>query len=85
MFDTKFESGSFSSFGNMTSQNLPLKNGESHRIQIFTPRKWILLLKKLVLMSRFVLFDPKFIPHVNFSNFQVEEIFSVSKFFRLFD
>ena len=31
-------------------------------------------------MSRIVLLDPKFDPHVNFSNFQAEEIFSFSKF-----
>ena len=33
----KFESGSFSSLGDMTSQNFPLKSGASHKIWIFTP------------------------------------------------
>ena len=31
-------------------------------------------------MSRIVLLDPKLTPHVNFNNFQAEEIFSFSKF-----
>ena len=30
--DAKFESDSFSSFGDMTSQNFPLKRGTSHKI-----------------------------------------------------
>ena len=38
MPDAKFESGGFSIFGDMTSQNFPLKKGTSHRIRIFTPR-----------------------------------------------
>ena len=37
--DEKFESDSFSSFGDMTSQNSPRKNGTSHEILLFTPRK----------------------------------------------
>ena len=37
MPDAKFESGSFSSFGDMTSQNFLLKRGTSHEIRIFTP------------------------------------------------
>ena len=41
MPDAKFESGIFSSFGDMTSQNFPLKRGTSHKIRIFTPGKWI--------------------------------------------
>ena len=50
---------------------LPLENGINFR-------KW-------VFMSRIVLLDPKLTlppppPHVNFSNFQAEEIFSFSKF-----
>ena len=39
--DAKFQSGSFSSFGDMASPNLPLKKGTNHRIRIFTPRKWV--------------------------------------------
>ena len=37
MLDAKFESGSFCSFGDMTSQNFPLKRGTSHKIRIFIP------------------------------------------------
>ena len=37
--DAKFESDSFSSFGDMTSQNFPLKKGTSHEIRLFTPGK----------------------------------------------
>ena len=36
MPDAKFEFGSFSSFGDVTSQNFPLKKGTSHQFQIFT-------------------------------------------------
>ena len=41
MSDAKFESGSFSSYGDMTSQKFPRKRGISHSIRIFTPGKWI--------------------------------------------
>ena len=40
MTDTKFESGSFPNFGDMTSQTFPLKKGTSHRIRTFIPEKW---------------------------------------------
>ena len=39
--DAKFESGSSSCFGDMTSQNFPWKKGTSHQIQLFTPGKWV--------------------------------------------
>ena len=39
--DAKFESGSSSSFGDMTSQNFPQKKGMSHKIRLFTPGKRI--------------------------------------------
>ena len=45
MPDAKFEPGSFSSFGDMTSQNFPLKKGTSHQIQLFIPGKWVKLKK----------------------------------------
>ena len=35
----KFESGSSSSFGDMTSQNVTRKKGTSHQIRLFTPEK----------------------------------------------
>ena len=41
MPDAKFESGSFSIFGNMMSQNFPLRKGTNHQIRVFTPGKWI--------------------------------------------
>ena len=34
--DAKLESGSFSSFEDMTSQNFPRKKGTSHQIRLFT-------------------------------------------------
>ena len=37
----KLESGSFSSFGDMTSQNFPQRKGTSHKIWLFTPGKWV--------------------------------------------
>ena len=39
ILDAKFEFGSFSSFGDITSQNFPLKRGTSHKIQIITHGK----------------------------------------------
>ena len=68
--DAKFESATFSSFGDMTSQIFPQKKRTSHEIRLFTPRKTGLTLKKYVFMSRIYLLDPKLTPHVNFSNFQ---------------
>ena len=37
--------------------------------------------KNEFLCPRFVLFDPKLVPHVNFSNFQGEQIFFIFKCF----
>ena len=37
--NAKFEAGSSSSFGDMTSQNFPWKKGTSHQIQLFTSGK----------------------------------------------
>ena len=78
--DAKFEVDSSFSFGDMTSQNVPQKKGTSHPIQLFTPRKTDLTLKKT---SFYVQNRPsrhKIDPHVNFNNFQEEENFSFSKF-----
>ena len=73
--DAKFESDSSSSFGDMTSQNLPGKKETSHEIRLFTPRKAGLTFKKWVF---YVLLDPKLTPsHVNFSNFRVKENFFI--------
>ena len=35
--DAKFEAGSSSRFGSMTSKNFPQKKGMSHQIGLFTP------------------------------------------------
>ena len=67
--DAKFESGSCSRYGDMTSQNFPRKKRTSHQIRLFIPRKRVNFEKKSFYVqnrsSR-----PKIDPHVNFSNFQ---------------
>ena len=45
MPDAKFESCSFSIFGDMTLQNFSLEKGTSHRIRQFTPGKSVQLKK----------------------------------------
>ena len=70
----KFECGNFSSFGDMTSQIFPQKKGRVVKFGYLPPENGFNF-KKLFFMSRIVLFDPKFTPQVNFSNFQVGEIF----------
>ena len=45
--DAKFESGSFSSFGDMTSQIFPWKKGTSHQILVFLPPENGFNLKKM--------------------------------------
>ena len=71
--DAKFESGSSSSFGDMTSQNFPRNKGTNSAIY---PRKTGLTLKKSFYVQN-PSFRPKIDPHVNFSNFQVEENFFI--------
>ena len=39
MLDARFESGSFSIFGDMTSRNFSLEKRTSHRIWLFIPGK----------------------------------------------
>ena len=72
MAGAKFESSSFSSFGDMMSQNFPLKKGASHGIRIFTPGKCVNL-------SNSVHFRPRIDPHVNFTNFEAEEAVFIFK------
>ena len=82
MPDAKFESSSLSSFGDMTSQSFHLKKGTSRRIRYLPPENGFNF-KKKSFMSRFVLFDPKLVPHVNFSNFQAEgNVFQFQNFWR---
>ena len=71
--DAKFESGGFSIFGDMMSQNFSVEKGTSHQIRLFTKENGSNFLKNELFMSRIVLFDPKLTFHVNFSNFQAEE------------
>ena len=44
--DAKFELGSSSSFGDMTSQNCPQKKGMSHQIRLFTPENGFKFFRK---------------------------------------
>ena len=44
--DAKCESDSSSSFGDMTSQNFPQKDGTSHEIRLFTPENGFNFKKK---------------------------------------
>ena len=39
ILNSKFESGSCCSFGDMMSQNFPQEKGTSHQIRLFTPWK----------------------------------------------
>ena len=76
------ESGSSSSFGDMTSQNLPRKKGTSHHIWLFIPGKRVKLLK----MSFYVQNRSsrlKVDPHVNLSKFQAEENFFILYIFEI--
>ena len=79
--DAKFKVDSSFSFGDMTSQNFPQKKGTMSSNSTIYPRKTGLTLEKRVFMSRIVLLDPKLTPHVNFNNFQAEEIFFIFKIF----
>ena len=56
----------------MTSQNFPWKKGASHQIRLYLPPENGFNLRK---MSFYVQnhSPPKVDPHVNFSDFQVEE------------
>ena len=56
----------------MTSQNFPLKKKNGFDLK-----------KGFYAQTRS--FPPKIDPHVNFSNFQAEEIFSLSKFLKGLD
>ena len=47
----KFEVDSFSSSGDMTSQNLPWKKGTSREIWLFTPKTVLTFSKKCVSIS----------------------------------
>ena len=78
--DAKFEVDSFFSFGDMTSQNFPQKKGRVSQFDYLSPENGFNF-KKTSFMSRIVLLNPKLTPHVNFNNFQAEEIFFIFKIF----
>ena len=83
MPDAKFESSSFSIFGNMTSQNFPLKKGTNHPIRIFTPENGFNFKKKIVFMSRIVVLDPKLTPPTSIlAIFKEKKILLFKKFLR---
>ena len=75
--DAEFESGSSSSFGDMTSQNFHRKKGTNHQIRLFIPENGFNFKKNEFFMSRIVVLDPELTPYVNFSNFQAEENFFI--------
>ena len=79
MPDAKFESGSFSTFGDMTSE----EGNRSLNFAIY-PRKKGLTLIKAVFESRIVLLDPKLNPNpMSISAiFKQRKIFSFSKLLR---
>ena len=62
MPDAKCESGSVSSFGDMTSQNFPLKKGTSHQIRIFTNGKLVFFFQKMSFYVQSRSFLPKIDP-----------------------
>ena len=72
----KFEADSSSKFWRYDVTKFPLEEGNESSNSSIYPRKTGLTLKKEFLY----LLDPKLTPHVNFSKFQAEEIFSFSKF-----
>ena len=76
--DAKFESASSSSFGDMTSQNFP---GRGRVIKFgYLPPENGFNLKKMSFYVQNRSSRPKVDPHVNFSNFQSEEIFHFVNF-----
>ena len=80
----KFEFGSSSSFGDMASQNFSRKKATSHQIRLFPPENEFNF-KNMTSYVQNRSSRPKIDPHVNFSNFQAEEIFSFSKFLECLD
>ena len=77
MPDAKFESGSFPSFGDLTTQNFPLKKGRNHQILILPP--------EMSFMSRIVLVDPKLAPMSISAISKQRKFCSFSKFLRHLD
>ena len=77
----KFESGGFPSFGDMTSQNFPLKKGTNHRIRIFPLRKMGLTLRKNGLLCPESFFPPKLTQPTPPLHISISSIFKEGNFF----
>ena len=81
MPDAKFESVNFSSLGDMTSQNFPLKRERVIEFKYLPVENWFNLKKKRF-FSQICFFDPKLTPDVNVNNSQAEKNFLFLKFLR---
>ena len=84
MVDEKFESGSFSSFGNMTSQNFLLKNGMSQWIRIWELMGLTLRKNEFLYLESFFLthnWPPS--PLWQFQHFSSWRTFSIFKIFEM--
>ena len=77
--DAKFEVDSSFSFGDMTSQNFPQKKGPVIRFDYLPPENGFNF-KKTSFYVQNRSSRPKIDPHVNFNNFQEEEIFHFQNF-----
>ena len=78
--DARFESGSSSNFEDMTSQNFPQKKEQVIEFGYLSPENR-LNFKKISFYVQNRSSSPKVDPHVNFSNFQAEEMFFIFKIF----
>ena len=67
--DAKFEFGSFSSFGDMTSQNFPLKKGQVFAFGYLSPENGFNF-KKMSFYVQNCSCRPKIDPPVSFTSFQ---------------
>ena len=79
--DAKVEADSFSSFGDMTSQNFPSEEGSKSSNSAIYPPKTSLTFKKMDFYVQNRSSRSKIDPHVNFSDFQAEENFFIFKIF----
>ena len=79
MPDAKFESGSFSSFGGMTSQNFPMKREQVIKFGYLPPENGISS-EKTSFYVQIRSFHPKLTPLSISTIFKQREFFSFSKF-----
>ena len=80
--NAKFEADNSFSFGDITSQNFPQKEGNESTNSDIYPWKTGLTLKKISFYVQNRSPRPNIDPHVNFSNFQAEENVFIFKIFR---